>query len=219
MKASSQSGNIFFYILMAIVLIGALTVALRDTGGMDGNIDKEKAKIIAMEMVRYSDEVAKGVQYLLDSGISENDIRFARPASVTTYGDITVNPQNQVFSQQGARVAYKIPPNGASTNTAQRYAFTAVRAFPGVGSDKADLVISLANMDPKVCEAINILSNMPATVSTVCESNNGDLFAGTYASSPVIIPASAFPSGIGQRVCIACTDRSEAVFFSTVLSR
>lgn len=213
---SSQSGNILFYILMAIVLIGALTIALRDTGGMDSNINKENAKIMATEIARYSDEVANGAKILLNNGVSENDIRFAIPGSVTTYGDITSNPQNQIFSKQGGQTSYKAPPKNAATATS--YSFSALRALPGVGSDKAELVMTLKGLTEESCLAVNNMFGITNIPSNVCGSDP-TVFTGTYATSPSVFDTSTVPGGIAPRFCTFCSDRGDRIYYSTVISR
>ena len=60
MRRPSESGNILFYILLAIVLIGLVAVALR--GGNEGaNIDKETLTIRASEVKQYASELERGV--------------------------------------------------------------------------------------------------------------------------------------------------------------
>ncbi len=218
-NASSQSGNILFYILMAIVLIGALTIALRDTGGMDSNIDKESASVTATQIIKYGGEVAQGVNTLIQNGVSEQDIRFAYPSAHSSYGTITSTPQNQVFSSQGANVPFRSPPAGAVTTTTN-YGFNGGRSMPQVGSDKADLTMTLGYVTDSVCTSINRqngISGIP--VAPTCGSPTAFGILAQYATSPVAIPASSFTNLPVLQACVYCTDRSMNIYFYTLLAR
>jgi hypothetical protein len=105
---SAEQGNILLYILIAIVMIGLLTVALRDSGGLSQNVDTEKMDAEAANLIKFSAEMQNGARLLLEKGLSESDIRTAYPGGdPADFGLITTNPQNQLFSSQGAQVVYR----------------------------------------------------------------------------------------------------------------
>lgn len=72
-----QSGNILFLILIAIALLGGLTVLLSRTGSQsDDTGDGEKASIIASEIIGYGANLGSAIQNLIAKGCSENTISF-----------------------------------------------------------------------------------------------------------------------------------------------
>ena len=86
----NQSGNILFIILLAVVLTGVLTAAIQSTSRPDGaSIDPEQLAIRASEVQRYASELERAVNYILQDGKSESDIRFAHYDAHADYGDIT----------------------------------------------------------------------------------------------------------------------------------
>ena len=107
-KDETQRGSILLYILLAIVLLGVLTIALRNTGdGGSTTIDKENMVIKAGQVQRDASALAAAVNDLLANDISEADIRFAHDDAPTEYGNITTDPKNQIFGKQGAKAMYK----------------------------------------------------------------------------------------------------------------
>ena len=176
--------------------------ALRDNGGLSNDVDSENATVKASQILRYGLELSQATRHLINSsGVSEADIRFAYPSANATYGDITVNPQNQVFSSQGGNAIYRTPPAGA--NDGSKWEFYADMALTQVGSGSADLYAFLPNLTLPVCTSINnqlgittlpVVSNCPSPVR----------FAGVYSASPVsptITPAPTMPM---PQACISC---------------
>lgn len=210
--ATRQNGNVLFYILIAIFLLGALTVALRSSGTMEGGIDKESANVKAQQIIRYGGEVAQAVQIILDNGASETDIRFAHPNADATYGTITTNPQNQVFSSQGGKATYRLAPTGA--NTGDKWIFAGNFALPQVGSDRADLV-ALLNVTQPVCNAINSQLGIESTPAISCGTTTA--FIGTYAASPTVINPASFTQLPVMQVCYRCTNITDYYSYSAVL--
>ncbi len=218
MRKKNQSGNAFFYILIAIVLIGLLTAALRsDKGGTNENIDKEAASLQANRIMQYAAEVERGVRFLLDNGASEADLRFAFPGANASYGVITDTPSNQVFSMQGAKVPYRQPPAN-STTAAANYEYTAGIAIYGMGSNKADLVLTLSSVALPVCTAINQrlgITTMPQASN--CPVTAG--FSGTYEASPVTLTYAVTPTSPVLQTCLYCSNLSAYVYAYTLLAR
>lgn len=164
---SSESGNVFFMILIAVVLIGLLTAAIMSTSTTEGsNIDNETLVIRASEVQRAASEYERAVLFILSNGQSEEDIRFANPAADPDYGDLsdadTPDEQRvQVFHPRGGGAAYREPPDGV--NDGSKWEFYGGTAIPGVGTGKADLVAVLPNVTQQFCDKINALNGQPVT--------------------------------------------------------
>ncbi len=153
----SERGNVIFIILLAVVLIGALTVAIQRTGRPDGaNIDKETLFIRVSEVQRYASELERAISFILvQNSKSESDIRFSHPNAHADYGDLSADgdPTDQVFHRLGGAAYYRAPPNGINDGSA--WEFYAGTDLPQVGSDLADLVAVLPNVTQEFCEKIN----------------------------------------------------------------
>ena len=217
--ASSQSGNVLLYILIAIVLIGFLTIALRDNGGTNASVDNEKASSLATQIIKYGGELQSGVDTLLKNGVSESDLRFAYPNEFPDYGTITTTPQFQIFSQQGANVTYRSPPNN-STTIAKTYRILGNNAMPQAGSAKADLVMVLTDVTDGVCDAINKQVGISAKPSlTTCGTPTLYGINNLFKSSPDAIDPAAFTTLPALQFCAYCADQTRNIYFYTLLAR
>ena len=161
---NSQSGNILVIILLAIILIGALTVAIQGTGQQNANIDKESLIIRATEVQRYASELARGVAFIVQNGHSETDIRFAHPNANTDYGDLGADADttDQVFAKDGGGAMYRLPPENINDGSA--WEFYGHTALPEVGSDRAELIAVLPNVSQEFCVQVNELIGYDPTV-------------------------------------------------------
>ncbi len=161
-----ERGNILFMILIAIVLIGALTVAIQSSSQPDGaNINDETLLIRATEVQRYASELERAVTFILQDGKSESDIRFAHPSANADYGDLPTDtdPTDQVFSRDGGGANYRAPPEDINDGSA--WEFYAGTHIPGVGrADRAELVAVLPHVTQAFCDKINEINGQTGTV-------------------------------------------------------
>lgn len=210
---TKQGGNVLFYLLIAIFLLGALTVALRSSGTMEGGIDKESANVKAQQIIRFSDEVAQAVQIVLDNGASETDLRFAHPNALANYGTITTTPEFQIFSSLGGKAAYRLPPTGANDD-GSKWIFAGNFSLPQVGSDRGDLVALLRVTKP-VCDSINSQLSINTTPAISCGSPVA--FIGSYLTPPDAIDPAAFTQLPVSKICYRCTNITDYYSYSAVL--
>lgn len=159
-RGNPESGNVLFIILLAIVLIGALTAAIQSSNRSEGsNIDAETLVIRASEVQRYASELERAVTYIMQNGKSESDIRFAHPDAPSDYGDLSADtdPSDQVFHVDGGAANYRAPPGGI--NDGSGWEFYAGTHLPGMGtSSRAELIAVLPNVTQAFCEKINALN-------------------------------------------------------------
>lgn len=146
------------YLLGAIFLLGILMVVVRGSFQEGTGIDAEQGSLRAGEIQRYGAELQRGVNYILQNGYSESELRFAVPDENTDYGDISDIPGRQVFSPQGGGVEYKLPPSGVNDGTP--WQFYGSTHIPNAGtetlaSSKAELIAVLPNVTEPVCNALN----------------------------------------------------------------
>lgn len=74
---SRESGNVIWFIMLAIALTAALTMTLSrssDTGGQTGDI--ERARVQASEIMRYAGGIEQAIEKAVLQGVSENAISF-----------------------------------------------------------------------------------------------------------------------------------------------
>lgn len=151
--SNRQSGNIIFFILLAIFLIGIVTAALR-SGGLEGAaVDREDLTIKVSQVRQNAAEIEHAVNLVMQNGISENDITFAQADAPSDYGIPGSNPKAEVFNAAGGGARYRPPPFGV--NDGSGWEFYGTTALPDVGSDKPDLVAVLPNVTKDFCDQVN----------------------------------------------------------------
>lgn len=182
MRRTPQRGNVFFLILLGVALFAAVSIAVVQTtqGGKD--ISREKARLQAETIMRYAREAKDGVNRMYRNGVSEADLRFAHPKMATEYGSIATTPTNQLFADNGGGLPYTPPPSGIAGTS--NWEFYATSAIPQVGSDAADLVMVLRNLNVNICRQINALNGASETATIPTDSNgDGKCIASNAAST------------------------------------
>ncbi len=225
-----ESGNVIFFILLAVFLIGLVTAALR-SGGEGANIDKETILIRASQVRQYASELERGVAFIMREGHSESDIRFAHPNAHTDYGDITNNPATQVFSETGGGVEYMLPFSDISSAT--YWEFYGNTHAPDVGADNAgderpELIAVLPNVTEAFCIRINAMNDQNATPKedAGCDINNTALrFSSStlYQDGAVNVldndPVTSFTAKPAMQACVQCGGGASYHFYHVLLAR
>lgn len=174
-----ERGNLLFIILIAIALLGALTVAIQSTSRPDGNnIDREDLVIRTSEVQRYASELERAVMFIMQNGKSEIDIRFAHPKAHSDYGDLSADtdPSDQVFHREGGGATFRAAPDGINDGSA--WEFYGGTTIPGVGSIRDDLVAVLPNVSQEFCARINDLNGQASLPIDNGSGNPGGISPG-----------------------------------------
>lgn len=230
-----ESGNLIFMILLAVVLIGYLSVAIMNSGDSDGaNIDDESIIIQASQIRSYVGELERGIRYIQQNDtVSEDDFRFAHPDADPDYGDLSSaplpSPANQMFHQNGGAARYRFPNSGI--NDGSPWEFYGGTAIPSVGSDRADLVAVLPNISQALCDYINTSNSQPITLgdtgSCVYQGSASRFNSSTqFDSSPNIMDESSFAQNTtinavkpAPQACVTCTSDGANHFYHVIYAR
>lgn len=180
-RQQAESGNILIMILIAIVLIGLLTAAIQSGSNTEGaTIDREEVIIRTTEVQRYASELERAVNYIMQDGKSESDIRFAHPNFThSDYGDLATDPDpsDQVFSASGGAAEFRDPP--ASINDGSEWEFYGGTHIPGMGTSRAELIAVLPNVTQQFCDYVNEINNQSGTPG----DTGGSLASGNSAGN------------------------------------
>lgn len=211
-----EKGNILFIVLIAIALIGILTAVISQSrDGENAGIDTEALIIRSSEVQRYASELERGISYIMQNSVSEEDIRFAIPtdtANATGYGDLAgdATPNRQMFHPNGGAANYRAAPAGIQSAVSP-WEFYGTTSIPGVGTDKADLIAVLPNVTQQFCERINTLNGQ--TDAQPAEDNSGCLNGGASErfgvetfedASPNTLDTATFTKTPALQACVAC---------------
>lgn len=222
-KYNPQSGNILIIILLAVALIGTLTMVIRG-GHQSANIDNETLIIRMTELKRYATEMEQGIAYIMQNGHSESDIRFAHPNANADYGDLSADSDksDQLFAQDGGGVRYRGPP--VDVNDGSAWEFYGHTAMPNAGSDAAELIAVLPNVTQSFCEKINTqigYTGQPQDTATCVKGANSERFDdGTqFSSSPNTTDESSFSITPAMHACVQCTSDNNYHYVYVLMAR
>lgn len=221
-----QSGNILVIILIAIALIGALSVAIQGTSNQSATIDKESLVLRISEVRRYASELERGIAFIMQNGHSEADIRFSHLDIDTDYGDLSADADksDQLFAREGGGATYRPPSSDIAGATLGHWEFYGTTTMPNVGSDRADLVAVLGQVNQEFCDAINKsvgYAAQPEDPSTCLASGASNRFGAStqFLSSPNTVTDSTFSVKPSMEGCIECTGDGSLHYFRVLLAR
>lgn len=170
-----QNGNALIFILIAIVLLGLLTVTLSRSGDSSNDTgDFEQNQIAASEILSYAKSIENAVQSLLARGCSENELSFWHDSDGNGTEDGSDDYYNansptdrscHVFDVAGAGMTYQSPQKNI-TGVNFNLAFAGDDQIIGVGRDCAsslcsELYIFYRTGNETLCNSINKISNIP----------------------------------------------------------
>ncbi len=167
-KYNSQSGNMLFILLSAVVAFALLSFAITQQSQTSNKMtSREQANLAATEVLSYANSLrAVAEQMILLEGVSDtntggNGLLFSSPHTNAAYGVPDDQPHTEIFNMRGGKAIYQKPASSICAKKDCSYEFTGQMTIPGVGSDtKPELVMTIKGVDSIVCEVINdILSN------------------------------------------------------------
>lgn len=158
----AESGVVFFYILVGVALFAALAYSLsRGSSQNTSHLDDRRAELEASTIINFSSQVEQGFQNLIRRGCSESDIAMEGNHHHGGYSHPTTPGDNrcQLFHPAGANLIYYDPPleihvDGLG-NHFQNWWFTKIRVAGRGDTDCIDQLVTLRNIDEKLCRAIN----------------------------------------------------------------
>lgn len=175
-RFSGQSGNAIWFLLVAIALLVALTLAITrssDTADQNGNI--ELARIQASQILRYAKGLDQAISQMQMRDISVNDISFDDPG-LTGYVNPNCTSDNcKLFKTRGGGQSYTAPPDAWLDGTSAAWIFTGKLCVQGVGNQTEaigvdcatsgdagdeDLVMLLPHVRKSLCVELNKMAGV-----------------------------------------------------------
>ncbi|HRQ61793.1 MAG TPA: hypothetical protein PLO23_09840 [Alphaproteobacteria bacterium] len=232
MKTNPESGNILWFLLIGIVLIGLLTALVsRGTSSVDQSGDVEQMRIVAGQILQTAKAFEASVEQMKLNGISESDISFQNTSTAVDYTNSKCADMScRIFESQGAGMTYTNPPANALTTANTEWIFTGANnvgttAGP-VGTTAAgsgnDLLMILPNLTQGVCRQMNRLLDLngPSFDPPVEAAVALDEFTGTYDSTLTVLEGSAALELNGKSAgCFFDTATGGHYFYYVLLER
>lgn len=190
-RNDEQSGNALIFILIAIALLGLLTVTMTRSGDSTNDTgDYEQNQIAASEILGYAKSIENAVQQLLARGCSENELSFEN-STVAGYTNANSPTDNSchVFEPEGAGMTYQAPnedwlDNSKSAETNYlTWGFNGGYQIIGAESNNTDLIVRKAHLEKEMCYSINQLLSVNNTGSDVPTDNSDGSGNGAFTGS------------------------------------
>lgn len=202
-REASQSGNVLWYILIAVSLFGALSFAIAQSmRGGGSTMDQERARLAASEIVDYASVLAHAAAQLRLRGVRAETLSFENP-EVAGYANAACTDDTcKIFALDGGGVTYRAPLADwlDSTQSAQtgygQWVFSGLNEVEQIGTDGAaaankELIAFLPHINKALCIELNKKVDMAnPSGDPPQEADNiggyGTLFTGTFAHGEIL---------------------------------
>lgn len=197
-----ESGNALWFILIAVILLGGLTILMtRSSSTTDDSGDYERNRIHASEMMRYAKSIENAVQNLIARGCSETQLSFWYDSN----GDGTENGTDRyynaaspndrrchVFAAEGGAIAYAPPKDiwvDVSASPSDSVAAEQCIANVGTGETSCanantDLMYQIISVKRELCMAINSMVGIANPGGAPPQANHDSaLFTGSFTAN------------------------------------
>lgn len=189
-KSNSEAGNAFLYILIAVVLFGALMFTLsRSEEQNDGNSDLTEGRtaVSANEIMAYAATVTNAITQMQNTGTQNDQIDFMLPSD----SDFNTAPTLQkLFHPDGGGLNYKALPSNAvgAAGTLIPAAGYYVGRFNNIEwtpTTQNDILFVAYNISQNVCAEIDRKLRGTTTIPTFPSGNakqyfiDGTIFSGS----------------------------------------
>ncbi|MCF8496679.1 MAG: hypothetical protein K9G62_08460 [Alphaproteobacteria bacterium] len=165
---NNEHGNVLFYILIAVILLAALSYAVSQSSrGNLGAVSDERAKLLASEIMEYGNVMANAVAQLRLRGVKESALCFDSPSWGGADYDHAgcADSINKIFDIAGAGMTWTQPPADSMDSAAvpdnlwHIYSDNEVDLIGTTCGDAscADLILVVDELSAAVCTRINDL--------------------------------------------------------------
>lgn len=162
---SHQNGSVFFYILIAIVLLASLSYAVSNNSRVGTTIiTEQQAKVTSSQILEQAEAATLAVQKLLLRGFDETEISFENN-QVAGYALAACTTDDcKVFADSGGALNWFFPPENA--NSGEHWVYTGNLPIADNGSNNLyDVTMILPNVNDSICRQINFELNITSSIT------------------------------------------------------
>lgn len=221
---TSQRGNAFVYILIAVVLFAGLTFAI--TSNMQNSADKEiseaQAKTAATQILAYASEAQNAINRMTMNGTEIDDIDFTMPSNASFNNAPTIN---KLFHPDGGGLQYKnLPVNSSNLTTtpANAYYVGKDNNFEWTPTASRDVLFTAFSLKKEVCQELNRKISGSPTVPKVASTNLRVYLVSSsyYGGVDLDMTAAACPDCAEKpALCISSSNENRYAFYSILIAR
>lgn len=194
-----EKGNVLFYILIAVILLAALSYAVAQSGrGNVGQVNEEKARLLASEILEFASSMSNAVAQLRLRGVLDTELCFDDPqwGGAPYNNPSCTDNAKKIFHLDGGGLTWKNAPSQAmdSTQTPDNlWHIYGNNEIEEVGTTCAaaacaELILVTDELKLEVCKKINDLLGVenPSDAPPIDSSVGTTRFIGTYAFTSTI---------------------------------
>lgn len=194
----NESGSAIFYVLIAVSLLGALIFAVSNSSrDSTKHLSEDKARLIATDLIEYSNTVANGVAQIRLRGVADTSLCFDDPQWPADYNHAgCTDDRNKIFHVSGAGVVWSKAKNEAMDSAAtpdELWHFYGNNEIDQVGTtcgaaNCADLIMVADELLPEICIELNNKLGVtnPSGAPPTDTAFNETLYKGAYGFNNVI---------------------------------
>ncbi|MEZ5813925.1 MAG: hypothetical protein R3E13_04285 [Alphaproteobacteria bacterium] len=231
-QRTQENGNAFFYILIAVVLLAALSFAVSQNGrGNVQQISAERARLYAGEIIEQANIMASAVAQTRLRGSALNELCFDH----TSWGASNYNHAgcasdlNKIYHPDGAGITWTNAPSEAMDTAAtpdNLWHFYGDNEIENIGTtcgaaSCADLIMLVDELQLTVCQQINgLLGVTDATATPPTDTSYGETrYIGSFGYTATIGDEAAALSGQTAACFQKTAAPAEYVFYKVLVSR
>ncbi len=227
-SSKAQSGNVLWFILIAVVLLAALTLMLtRSSSSVDQSGNFEQQRVKASQLMRYASGVEQAIDKLRTiNNCSENDISFENTIDLD-YNNTSSPADNSchLFEPEGAGLSWRTFSDNTLNDANNPIAFVNDFLVKGVGPDDTnrtgnDLIFA-ARVSENLCDHINAqlgIATADAGITVVYEDWDNP-YDGAFIGATAVVPDNGGTALDGQATGCLIDVNGHFVFYHTVLAR
>ncbi len=182
-EIKEESGNAMWFILIAIALMGGLTIMLSRTSGTSEETgDFERTQISAAEVMREGKALEIAVDNLRARGCSENEISFWHDSD----GNNTEDASDDYYNANSPtnRTCHIFQPEGVGLTYETGWTFSGTSRVLSLGSDARTELVASFETNISVCMQVNTLSSIANAASDApSEDFDRTEFTGTFGTT------------------------------------
>ena len=216
---NSQSGNVFVFILLGIVLFGALIFALTKSSQQStSGLTKKQVELSAQQIINYGRIMEQTVSKLRARGCSENELNFENSVIAGyTNANAPADGSCDVFGPNGGNLDVYNPPAGLQDGV--YFTYRPMRVTAGYDDDPSrtvpDLTLLIGIGDQAICEEIvDILHPDSSLLVSGGTHTYGPIFTGTYGSAYAF---GQWPDDTAS--CFAQPNRAPNLYYHVLIQR
>lgn len=224
---SYENGSVLWFIMIAIVLLGAITMVISRGGStVDQSGDFEQSRVKVTQLMRYASGIEQAIEKLRSiNNCSENDISFENTEDLN-YENTNSPDDNSchIFEPEGAGLTWREFGSNNLAATGSSIAFGGDMAITGLGRDTANSgtdLIFYARISENLCDQVNreVSINASDTDITMTLDVYDAYFIGSYVGNNQYGIAGEAVAMEGRPTGCMIDDNGHYIFYHVLLTR